>query len=564
MAHSLHFAQPIIYYLLAGGAIAIFAGLAAVSSQRVSEEAKFEMVFLVWACGALFACRWPVFLWADPLNVDEGTFIACALKATVDWVPWRGFDASTSGPLNCYVLALPALFGAEIGFFSARVIGLLLIAGAICALYYTVKWIYGASVARLSIVPPVLLFSLTKTSDFLSYSSEHFPIFLTTVPLAAAAYLARGTGSKSSRLIACATAGLFLGCPVFAKLQAMPIATAVLFSLAAAIFLTPPRSSKSRRMELFVTGAGLVAIPSLVLIILCATSGLANAVISYYKMALVFVGTRGPVAPSFFFIGVQEYTFFALASLAVIVSRGVALSFRVNVTRIFLWASLSAILLLLASLFSIHHAHHPFPHYLLFSIIPVSFCVANVLGLMHQQSRYSSLVTRHSPVLARGLFVALFLLPIGFAAVTSTNDFSPQARVPMREEVLAIARYVKPGERLAVWAWRPEYYVKTKTIMATRDPGILVLMEMSRYREYFRARFMSDLQSNPPRVVVDAVAPGAFMYSDRATHGIESFPLLAAFVREHYTQREEVAGVRIFVAKNWSRAALSPDNDLPK
>ena len=86
--------------------------------------------------------------------------------------------------------------------------------------------------------------------------------------------------------------------------------------------------------------------------------------------------------------------------------------------------------------------------------------------------------------------------------------------------------------------------------MATRSAGILVLMEPSRYREYFRNRFLSDLRANPPSVFVDAVAPGAFLYNDRATQGIESFPLLEAFVREHYTQREEVAGVRIFAANN--------------
>jgi hypothetical protein len=546
MAHSLHFTQPVIYYLFAGGVIAAFAGLAVIPSQRISGGAKFEVVFLLSACAALLACRWPTFFWPDPLNVDEGTFIACALKATLDWVPWRGFDASTSGPLNCDILALPALFGAEIGFFSARVIGLCLIAGAICALYYTAKWIYGASVARLSIVPPVLLFSLTKTSDFLSYSSEHFPIFLTTVPLAAAAYLARGTGSKSSRLIACTTAGLFLGCPVLAKLQATPIALAVLVSLAAAILLAPSRSSDNRKVEVFFVGAGLVLIPSLVFVTLCATGGLADAVISYYKMALVFIGSRPAVGPSFLFIGVQEHTYFCMASLVVIVSGGVAaLSSRVQFTRTFLWASLSSILFLLVSLFAIYCAHHPFPHYLLLSIIPVSFSVANALGLLHRTN-----LGKNHTLLARSLFVALFLVPIGFAAATSMSDFSSQAIVPMREEVLAIARYAKPGDRMVVWGWRPEYYVKTKTIMATRDPGILALMAPSRYREYFRARFMSDLRAHPPPVIVDGVAPGAFTFNDRATQGIECFPLLEAFVREHYTQREEVGGVRIFVVKN--------------
>jgi hypothetical protein len=242
---------------------------------------------------------------------------------------------------------------------------------------------------------------------------------------------------------------------------------------------------------------------------------------------------------------VQEFTFFWVASLAVIVAGGAALYSRVKLTRTFLWASLSSILLLLAALFAIHRPHQPFSHYLLFSIIPVSFCVANVLGLLHR----TDLKKGHA-VLARSLFVALFLVPNGYAALTGVGDFSPQARVPPREDVLALARHVKPGDRLVVWAWRPEYYVKTKTIMATRDPGILALMAPSRYREYFRERFMSELRAHPPPVFVDGVAPGADVFFDRATQGIESFPLLEAFVREHYTQREEVAGVRIFVAKN--------------
>ena len=545
MTHALHFAQPITYYLLASVAIVAFVLLAAVPSQRIFGEAKFDVVFLLSACAALFACRWPVFFWPDQLNVDESTFIACAMKARFDWVPWHGFDASTSGPLNCYILTLPALFGAEIGYFSARVIGLCLIAGAICALYFAVKWIYGADVARLSILPPVLLFSFTKHYDFVDYSSELFPIFLTTVPLAAAAYLVRGAGSKFSRLIACGTAGLFLGCPVLAKLQAAPLALAVLISLVAAFFITPSPSSTARNLEIFVAAAGLVAIPSFILIILCVTGGFENAVISYYKIALVLVRNRLSYSQSFLFFCVQEFTFFWVASLVVIVAGGAAIYSRIKLSRTFLWASLSSILLLLAALFAILRPHQPFSHYLLFAVIPVSFCVANVLGLLHR----TELGKRHA-VLARSLFVALFLLPNGYVALTGAADFSPEARVPPREDVIAIARHVKPGDRMVVWAWRPEYYVKTKTIMATRDAGILALMAPSRYREYFRARFMSELRANPPPVFVDAVAPGADVFFDRANQGIESFPLLEAFVREHYTLGEEVAGVRIFVAKN--------------
>ena len=306
--------------------------------------------------------------------------------------------------------------------------GLCLIAGAICALYFTVKWIYGAGVARLSILPPVLLFSFTTAYDFVHYSSEHFPIFLTTVPLAAAAYLARGTGSKTSRLIACATAGLSLGCPVLAKLQAAPIALAVLISLVAGIFITPARSSNTRKLEVFVAAAGLVAIPSLVLISLCATGGFENAVISYYKMTLVFTRGRPPVARSFFFFCVQEYTFL-LGGLP----RGHCGRRSSYLFESYLHSNLSLGIALL----------NPFVAGLALCHLPRSSRIRSLSALLD----YSRELLRrkrawpHAPdrsggkghaVLARSLFVALFLAPIGFTALTSASDFSPQARAPMR------------------------------------------------------------------------------------------------------------------------------------
>jgi hypothetical protein len=428
-------------------------------------------------------------------------------------------------------------------------------AGSICALYFAVKWIYGASVARLSIVPPVLLLALTKSSDFVHYSSEHVSIFLTSVSLAAAIYLARGAGSNVRRIIACAVAGLCLGDTILAKLQALPIALVVLVTLIAGIFVTTSRSRRSRMVEAMVALTSLVVGPGFTLISLSATSGLSDAIISYYKMALVYVGSRQAVDLSFFFVSIPEYTYFLIASGVVIVVAGIALCSRKDLPRAFLWPSLCAILLLFASLFAIYHAHRPYPHYLLLSVIPVSFCVANSLGFIARTD-----LGKHRVGLTRGLLVALFLFPIGWAALTSPSDFSRQAMVPTRDEVLAMARYVKPGDHMLVWAWQPEYYVKTRTVMATRDASIEPLVEVTPYREYFRARFLSDLRTHPPPVIVDGVAPRAFIYKNRATEGIESFPLLNAFVREHYTQREEIAGVRIFVAKNWTRPALGPNN----
>jgi hypothetical protein len=545
MDHALFFPQPIIYYLLGAAALAAFVVLAALPPRRLSSEIPYEGAFLLSIWAALFACRWQLLVWPVPLNPDEGAFVACAMKARIDWIPWRGFDGGSSGPLNCDVLALPALFGAPMGFFSARVTGLCLIAGTICAFYYTVKWIYRTRVARLSVVPPLLLFSLTKTPDFVHYSSEHFPIFLTTVALAAAAYLARGTGSKSSRLIGCAIAGLCLGSTPFAKLQASPISLAVLASLAAALFIRLPRWSADKRLEVFALVTALLAVPGAILVSLGATGTMMDAVISYCGMSFDYIRSRAPVRISYFFISEVDYTVFLTCSLVVILAAGVLLYWKSHLDRISVWASLSSLLLAVASFFAIYQAHRSFPHYLLFSVVPVSFCVANVLGL----GRYLDRPTGRA-MLVRGLFIAFFLIPLGVTSFESSYYFDPKyAMVPTRAVVAAISRYVKPGDRLVVWAWSPEYYVYTQTIMSTRSTSIERLVIQTPYREYFRERFMSDLRANPPLAFVDGVAPGAFAYNNRAIHGIETFPAVEAFVREHYIEREEIEGVRIFVAK---------------
>lgn len=292
--------------------------------------------------------------------------------------------------------------------------------------------------------------------------------------------------------------------------------------------------------------ASLLAVPLAMLIALCATGGLADAIISYYRMAFVYVGLKPPVGVSFFFITAREYPAFLICSLAIMLTGAIALFWRPSIPRIGLWASLSSILLFLASLFAVYKAHRPFPHYLLFTVIPVSFCVANVLGLMRQGN-----LPMDRKVLPRALFIACFLIPISIIALNSPAGLDLKAFPPMSKEVQAISRCVKAGDRMVVWGWNADYYVKTRTVMSTRDSGIWALVEPGPYREYFRERFMSDLRKEPPRVVVDSVAPGAFTYDNRATHGIETFPPLDAFVREHYLLREEVAGVRIFVAKDF-------------
>ena len=88
--------------------------------------------------------------------------------------------------------------------------------------------------------------------------------------------------------------------------------------------------------------------------------------------------------------------------------------------------------------------------------------------------------------------------------------------------------------------------------MATRDADTGPQIASSSEQTYFRERYMSDLRAHVPVVFVDAVAPepGGYQYTNRETEGHEIFSELGEFVRDHYTLKEDVAGVRIYVSKS--------------
>jgi len=60
---------------------------------------------------------------------------------------------------------------------------------------------------------------------------------------------------------------------------------------------------------------------------------------------------------------------------------------------------------------------------------------------------------------------------------------------------------------------------------------------------------MEDLQRDPPKVFVDAVAPGQFYYHNRDTDGYETFPALRSYVTSNFYLAGEIGGVRVFARK---------------
>ena len=544
--------EPICFYLIAFGVLLTFLILA-VQSGGGRQERRSEILFLLITGLTLFAFRWPIFIVPFQLGPDEAAFVANALKVTADLAPWRNFDAGTSGPLNCYVLALPALIGLPINFTSARIIGLLLMLTTMLAFYYAMKWIYGRDLARLSIVPPVLFLSLTTDFSFVQYTSEHLPICLTTVALGAGAYLASERGSTRTRLTAAILAGFCLGAAPLAKLQAAPIASLAFVVASAALFSSGRvTGDRNRLMKAYI--AALLFVPGVIALSLSFTKMWNDAWTSYIRAAFDYVAGAyipgGPtgIDPAFFFSTSDVYPAFLEGTIVVVLLGALSFSRRKTLPRLAQWTLTASILLLFIAFYSIYQPHRYFPHYLLFSIVPLAACTAGALSLIRQTSIWEK---RNTIILT--CYLSLFAVPMIVVYFSSPNEFvrtiRNHAHVLRSHEGRAIERYAKPGDIMSVWGCAPRFYVETQTIMATRDSETSRLAFPNRYRDYFRNRFLLDLAAWKPAVFVDAVGPNALTLTDRASQGYESFPELGAYIQERYELKEDVAGIRIYLKR---------------
>jgi hypothetical protein len=541
--------SQIPYFLVGVTVLFAFVALASVPDKEITRRRGFEGLFLFVAGLTLLVWRWPTFLWQNPMSPDEGQWVAAAMKTTVDWVPWRGFDLGTSGPLSAYVLALPALLGRRIDFFSTRLLGVCLLTVTVAGLYCAVKWLSDPRVARLAVIPSVLLLALTNDWNFLHFSSEIVPIFLTTIALAAGAYLVGEGRPQSHRYTAIGIAGLCLGSTGLAKIQSMPIAVSLLILLFAAIVWTHRRARTRAKLETLFLVLSLLTVPAMIVTVVWVTGGWDYAVQSFLKHAIAYVQRGQQLSLAFLFEMSPSYAAFLVPSLLlVLVGAGALFHRRTGTSSRSLWLGAVSLLLLLGASVAIYTPKRAFPHYLLFSVVPLSCCVASVLALTRKNNLW-----RGRETYLASAYAGIFLIPA--LAVLMSSPSSPFLKEMVfnstwigSEQAVAIARNTRPGDYVAIWGSHPEYFVQTGTIMATRYPQLVPMPGPS--QDFYEQSMLKDLQDHVPRLFVDAFAPDPLQSNGYQYSGYETFPILATFVTERFVLEEEVGGVRIFVLKS--------------
>ena len=526
-------------------AVAVWGSVSRWADERLSRRA-WTAAFFALAAAALFAARWPTLFVRDPLNQDEAQALAQAITALHDPVPWLGFDGNTCGPLNTYVLMLPALLGLHLTFLGARVVALALELGAIGSLYACAALCFDAALARVAILPPIAFFALAREDHFVHYSGEHLSIFLGMLALALLCVAIRQHGATRFLFLTGVAAGMM----PFAKLQSLPLAGLTVAAAAAGIVAASPDGIRGRVLRLGGLGAGLMVAPVLILSWAAVGGSLHDFWVSYILTSRAYILYR--YEPLSFLTATPGFgrlfdTLLAVAALGAVV---LAVSYR-RISSLGRAAFAGSLVVLAGAVWAIEAPRRGSLNYLLFAVLPAATAAAAGLGLA-----FAGLRARR-PGSARGAITIAFVLatvaaayPLGsgsYPYLGSVGDYFYGATDPVSA---LIAAHVHPGERLAIWGWRPKYFVTTQTLLGTRD-AISQYQYSENYNPYvgyFRDRYVGDLERLRPRGFLDA-GSDSFDFDGKGRFGYETFPELARIIDRDYRLAGRANGIRLFVRR---------------
>jgi len=488
---------------------------------------------------ALLYLRWPMLWVQHQLNPDESQLIAGAITLRYDPLFWRSVDGGTAGPVDYYPL-LPVAWSPGFSSYAvARLIALAVAFGTVVFAGETLALLAGAGLARVAVLPALAAMAFTTSPDLSNYSTELMPALL----LAAAAYAAvrhdRGRTAGWLWLFA-----VLLGAVPWAKLQATPV-SAVMGLLVLAHEL---RAGRTRSLLPLVTGALL---PTVVCVGGAALTGqLQHLYVPYVLNNFEYVG-----APNFSWAGVAAgqwqnalsdgYLAFWLAG-AVVFLLPVALRYARHAPGPARRFALSALLLLMAGIYSALAPRRPSAHHLQLVPLPMLWVTGSVLALAWTlepgASRQRLRIAAAFLLFCLGPQVIWRIAGRDAFAGINAQDASPSRR-QLAELVQACSR---PGEPLAIWGWRCSLYVEAGRPQATRQAQTEAQIKDGPLQSYFLRRYFEDFSAAAPPVFADAVGPNGFAFMDRAK-AHESFPPLRAWVAEKYTQIAELDGTRLYV-----------------
>ena len=516
---------------------------------------RYDYLFIL--IGLVFICwgRWDSIIYPLPLNPDEAQMAANALRFKAYGLSWHSLDPTTSGPYNTLVISWPYLFGGDVTLCTVRMTACGLLGSVFIFVYSSIRSISGRFYTTLISIPLVVFYGLEENSEFLHYSSELFSLFLLVLANFLVVKNYNVPKPNKPNLFLIILLGLAIGVAPFAKLQSSPIALIVgVFSIY--LLFRHPNPRKKTSITIFVISC---LIPGLALLIpLYFTNNLHHFFSSYIAFAIIYVND----SLSFFGLhhliaGDQLLTSLTYLVATLGISSLFYTSFFIKKDKGHINLLMTySIVVLGAAFYSITKPGNGFQHYLMyfppFAILFVGYSVCYI--------------PRHKLF---KLYVFLFFISTAFYFTypTVTNNFkiksldsySSRYKTKLKNSFSWKSPNIfswlsNPSDRLLVWGWMPEWYVWSGLTPASRETHNYPQIVQTKLTDYYRKRFLYDIEGSSPSIIIDSVSGNSFGFNDSKQNGLFSFPELGSLVSSEFERLGDIryrniAAPKIYINK---------------
>lgn len=557
-------AHPSLYWFVGftiTGAFALWLAFALRRELRRKPGRRTGLCFAIWVPVLLLAWRWPLLFQAAPFNPDESQLVAAALTYATDPIPFRSVDLTTSGPLNGLVLLPTHWLGVPQDYFNARLVGILLQWGMLLALYGALRRPGRETRTVFALLPGLTFLVSTADTDLSHYTSEHVSAFL----FASACWLLcrelpDGTVPDLTPPWRWCLGGVVLGLLPWAKLQSIPIGATLALWLICLVSIDRRRSCINRLRWTLSLAAGALTPTALILALVVCFGQLGHSRTSYIEANLGYIGQGEPLGAVVAELArIARFTWqmpsFLATALGIVAAHAVWSIARWRRPPTPYWG---AALLTAAAVYAVLAPHHAMFHYLLFLVAPVALWIGGIL--LDLQLNLSAPAARRA--LCATVIVAGGLLPLALRVrdglPANYGRLAEDWRHPYGDTARHIRSVARPGDRLAMWGWRPHLFVETGLQQGVREAHTEHLIRDTPLRDtFFRPNYLAEIRSSRPMFFVDAVGPTAFGYQKREVDGHEIFPSLRDFIAANYVLVKDFGSERLYMLRDQAAARHS-------
>jgi len=511
------------YYYIGNAAICLICIFALLKTTNGSNTIfKSDNLFMAGICFFLLIAKLSPFH-AGMLNIDESIMLCGGRTLAFDPRAWISVDPTTSGPLNF----LPAMIVTKVldwgSYGELRLFYVLAFQiPTILILFYTFRKISNSYFARLAIIPLVLTLGFFYFTDLIHASSENFPMLFMAILLSIVLRLSFNFKISKWNLI---IAGTACAASFYVKLQVTPI---FLYLTGACFILLFFIRNEKKDSLIFIFSFAATQLAALAIIWLYG--GFYDFVQSYlignlrYTTANLFTADT---VKTFLKSGIRSLLpILSFALLLIGIVRNVV---KKPLTLIDLLYHAGFILTILITVYSIMKPGRYYLHYITLVIVPLySYLVWLLLKYGWTPGRF--LIPAASVVIA-----LIFYVNVKNADRAVENEKQHLDDIINPKLVNNLLANRKPEDRIAVWGWGSYYVHAGRLLMGTRDVHFdFQTSYQSDLGQYYRDRYLADLEKNNPRWFLDLSLPGGLLTNESCE--LKHYPQIDNFVKQHYQE----------------------------